>query len=253
MGRMLLRFSFSNFRSFRDEQEFSLIASQLKGRSSAIFVPGLKEGILPVAAVYGANASGKTNLLIVCEGGVTEPRYFTDLRISERALLDLDIVTAGVPKSVVERAVELRRDGQNDARRSKDRFLRYDEVWCVFDVDEHPRVAEAKQQAGDNGLEVAISNPCFELWALLHFQDRAANINRHRVQHLCRNHMPGYEKELNYAQLETRYEDTARRAWRLDHIHELDGRPGSNPSTGVHRLVAVIKQRGQGHLQTRNL
>ncbi|MGA3026813.1 MAG: AAA family ATPase [Bryobacteraceae bacterium] len=61
---MLLRFRFSNFRSFRDEAELSLVASGLDDSPNAAFaVPGLKERVLPVAAIYGANASGKTNVV----------------------------------------------------------------------------------------------------------------------------------------------------------------------------------------------
>jgi len=61
---MLLRFRFSNFRSFRDEAELSLVASGLDDSPNAAFeVPGLKERVLPVAAIYGANASGKTNVI----------------------------------------------------------------------------------------------------------------------------------------------------------------------------------------------
>ncbi|MGO4879442.1 MAG: AAA family ATPase [Bryobacteraceae bacterium] len=58
---MLLKFRFSNFRSFRTEQELSLIASKLPGSGDGLFSPpGLNEQVLPVAAIYGANASGKT-------------------------------------------------------------------------------------------------------------------------------------------------------------------------------------------------
>jgi AAA15 family ATPase/GTPase len=65
---MLLRFRFSNFRSFRDEAELSLVASGLDDAPNATFaVPGLKERVLPVAAIYGANASGKTNVLRALE------------------------------------------------------------------------------------------------------------------------------------------------------------------------------------------
>ena len=63
---MLLRFRFSNFRSFREEQELSLVAaSALKETHPAAIVhpSAMKEGVLPVAAVYGANASGKTNVI----------------------------------------------------------------------------------------------------------------------------------------------------------------------------------------------
>jgi hypothetical protein len=61
---MLLRFKFSNFRSFRDEAELSLIASGPDDSPNATFaVPGLKERAVPVAAIYGANASGKSNVI----------------------------------------------------------------------------------------------------------------------------------------------------------------------------------------------
>jgi uncharacterized protein len=63
---MLLRFRFSNFRSFRDEQELSLVAAtSLKESQPTLVVYPAKsnEGVLPVAAIYGANASGKTNVL----------------------------------------------------------------------------------------------------------------------------------------------------------------------------------------------
>jgi AAA15 family ATPase/GTPase len=61
---MLLRFKFSNYRSFRDEQELSLVAGPLNDHSHGVFeIPGLRERLLPVAAIYGANASGKTTVL----------------------------------------------------------------------------------------------------------------------------------------------------------------------------------------------
>jgi predicted ATP-dependent endonuclease of OLD family len=61
---VLLRFRFSNFRSFRDEQELSLIAGPFTDLPDVVRHPaGIKEGVLPGAAIYGANASGKTNVI----------------------------------------------------------------------------------------------------------------------------------------------------------------------------------------------
>jgi len=61
---MLLRFSASNFTSIRDFQEISMIASSLSGDPSAtIETPALSQRVLRTAAIYGPNASGKTNLL----------------------------------------------------------------------------------------------------------------------------------------------------------------------------------------------
>ena len=134
--------------------------------------------------------------LIVCEGSITEKQYFSDLRHHERIALDLEFMTGGVPKTLVEQAVA--------AKKSK---RGYDQIWVVFDVDEHPKLAEAQQQARSNQLSVAQSNPCFELWALLHFQDQTASLTRHHAQRLCKQYIPGYEKLLPYAQLTGRLED----------------------------------------------
>jgi len=61
---MLLRFGVSNYRSIRDYQELLLTASKLKDRSEHLFADaGLRNPVVPVAAIYGANASGKSNLL----------------------------------------------------------------------------------------------------------------------------------------------------------------------------------------------
>lgn len=63
---MLIQFSVENFRSFRDQQVFSMVASpsrEIPGNvytgSNAPSVPNL----LTVSALYGPNASGKTNLI----------------------------------------------------------------------------------------------------------------------------------------------------------------------------------------------
>lgn len=61
---MLIRFRVKNFRSFRDEQELSLVPSRRKDLEGIVRHPkGLNEGILPSAVIYGANASGKSNVL----------------------------------------------------------------------------------------------------------------------------------------------------------------------------------------------
>ncbi|MBF8262463.1 MAG: abortive phage resistance protein-like [Parachlamydiales bacterium] len=60
---MLIRFSVENWMSFQAKATFSLIASRERQHGERIPKIGkLKLGVLPVAAVYGGNASGKTNL-----------------------------------------------------------------------------------------------------------------------------------------------------------------------------------------------
>ena len=58
---MLIQFNFKNYKSFRDETTLDLSAAKMKEFESSVVTIG-GEKILPVAAVYGANASGKSNV-----------------------------------------------------------------------------------------------------------------------------------------------------------------------------------------------
>ena len=61
---VLIRFRARNFRSLKEEQELSLVASSLKDSPEAVTqVEGLDLGLVRVAAIYGANASGKSNVI----------------------------------------------------------------------------------------------------------------------------------------------------------------------------------------------
>lgn len=64
---MLIEFRFSNFRSFKEEQTFSLnaYARQTAGLDSHCFETGRADApyALKAAAIFGPNASGKSNLL----------------------------------------------------------------------------------------------------------------------------------------------------------------------------------------------
>lgn len=59
---MLIRFEVSNFRSISHPIELSMVAVD-EDRAEARPVPNLGTSLLPVAAVYGPNASGKSNVL----------------------------------------------------------------------------------------------------------------------------------------------------------------------------------------------
>ena len=58
---MLIQFNFKNFKSFREEVSLDLSATKMTEFSERVVIVG-GEKILPVAAIYGANASGKSNI-----------------------------------------------------------------------------------------------------------------------------------------------------------------------------------------------
>ncbi len=65
---MIIGLTIKNWRSFREETIFSMVASGIRAHNER--VPKVKKyrlGILPCAAIYGGNASGKTNLFKALE------------------------------------------------------------------------------------------------------------------------------------------------------------------------------------------
>ncbi len=185
----------------------------------------------------------KPLILVVTEGKVTEPEYLNGFKeASKNPRVDIRVVGGvGVPKTIVEFAKEHKSEAEKRARREKDENLRYDEVWCVFDFDNHPNVPDAKQMARDNGIKLAMSNPCFELWLWLHFADQPGMQDRHRLQSMMKQHIPNYDKHVNYSDYAAGYDVAVKRASRLDKDAEAASEEGRNPTTGVWRLTESIR------------
>ena len=59
---MLIQFRFKNFKSFRDDTILDLSATKITEHSDRVISAGY-EKILPTAAIFGANASGKSNVI----------------------------------------------------------------------------------------------------------------------------------------------------------------------------------------------
>jgi len=68
---MLCQFTFKNFRSFRDEMTLDLTAASISEHEDQIIKAGDDDYFLPVAALYGPNAGGKSNVLIALNALVT--------------------------------------------------------------------------------------------------------------------------------------------------------------------------------------
>lgn len=185
----------------------------------------------------------RPEILIFVEGLETEERYLNYwARLHRHRVLVRIDQFRGAPLSLVKRAVSAVERGAREAKRGRGKA--YDEVWCVFDVDEHPNLDTAKALAAQHGIHLAISNPCLELWFLLHFTDRSAYLDRHAAQRLARGHL-NCGKVLTEAALESmaaRYDEAVRRAVRLDEKHAGDGSAaGANPSCGLWPLVNRIR------------
>ena len=153
----------------------------------------------------------------------------------------------GVPYTIAEKAVERARElGLSPrSRRRQDSFEARDQVWAVFDRDEHPRVNEAVELCRVHGIGVGRSDPCFELWLVLHEQDYDRPNDRHAMQAELKALRPEYDldgaKTPDCDDLMARVDDAERRGEEQLRRRELEDNPFGNPSTTVGRLTGAIR------------
>lgn len=179
-------------------------------------------------------------LFLILSEGDTEEDYFKHVRrrLNHPQLkIELFGETGMDPLYYVKQAVR-----ERDAAVRKGSA--YDEVWCVFDVDQHQRLTEALDLARRKGIRVALSSPSFEIWLLWHFDSHTAHIAQVDLDRKVRRHLPGFDKRLaGYERhLEGRSSSAIERAHELDRKHEGDrSGEGTNPSSKVHSLIDSVR------------
>lgn len=177
----------------------------------------------------------RLRLLVVCGGQRTEPDYFRGLKgyLRNPAVQIRLKAKVCAPRELVEHARTIAPAGGDE----------FDEVWCVVDSDEFD-LEPAAALAAKLDVRLAVSNPCFELWLLLHHQDcTAALCDAKAVLRQLRKQVPGYQKNcLRFPDFEAGVMDALRRAECLDPTgcdHRCD------PFSGVWKLVRLIVEGGQ--------
>jgi hypothetical protein len=185
--------------------------------------------------------AGRRQIVVFSEGKVTEPTYVAHWgrRLRAETIVHLDERNGLDPRGLVELAVQVQRRERQDERRG--RGPAHDAYWCVFDVDDHARLSEAVTLANDHGVLVALSNPNFELWLLLHRRDQTGALTKDEAARAVRREV-GIDKAISPASMEVliaAHSDAARRAASLDAMHVRNSSDG-NPSSGVPQLIEEI-------------
>jgi RloB-like protein len=190
------------------------------------------------------NREQRQRFLIVAEGDVSETIYLKGVK-SDLGRSGPGIVlgtTHGESYGLVR-----------DAIKHKHRELRADDpftqVWCVFDVespDPHPALDNAVQLAQRNSIHCAITNPCFELWLILHFRDQRDPLTTKAACDQLMGLPCDYSKHgkaFSYAQCREHRETATSRADALAASYD-DTAPllGRNPWTSVHELLRALQQ-----------
>ena len=171
--------------------------------------------------------------IIAVEGEKMEAQYFS---LFENTRIHVEVLPAGpeglsAPKQVLERLVKF-----------EERFDlgKDDERWLVIDVDKQRGqfLDEVTQVARESGYGLAVSNPCFELWLLLHFQEAdVSDTGCTAAIERLRPHVGGHNKaKINLeAYTPERIAKAAERARTLE--GERDTRWPGFPGTHVFKVV----------------
>ena len=195
----------------------------------------------------------KRRFILFCEGEKTEIEYFKTIsRICSSTLIAVESYGGvGVPKTIASKAIEKAKSlGLTPkSRHKKDSYEERDKVWAVFDRDEHDRFNEAVMKCEQQNVGVARSNPCFELWLILHEQDYNRPEDRHAMQkrlaQLRQEYDPDGSKTPDCDDLVKRVEEAEQRGERGLQNRETGGDPYGNPSTTVGRLTRAIREADQ--------
>lgn len=180
--------------------------------------------------------------MVVCEGKSTEPNYFRGLANFYR-LNNVKIVGKGAtPKAIVNEAKHINSTEKTEYGDG------YDQVYCVFDRDEHPDFNEAKDAAKKVGFITIFSWPCFEYWILLHFKftrrPYASSSGRTPAKNCMKSlkdSFSEYEKNNKnlFNELSPRLDTAKSNSIRA--LRDAEKTKEFNPSTKVHVLVEELQ------------
>jgi hypothetical protein len=177
---------------------------------------------------------------VFCEGEGSEPDYINALKrlpeIANHASLRVEIAPRhGAPMTLVRDAMSRATDGE------------VDECWCIFDVEwpkHHPNLIAAKQLVRDHKekVKLAISNPCFELWLILHYEDQTTFLDTKSAVSKSKKLDGRSGKHINGARYMNLRHEAVRRAKELARKHEGDGTifPDDNPSSGMSEFLCAL-------------
>ena len=194
----------------------------------------------------------RAKFYIICEGRNTEPGYFNALSSRFKSSIVEVIIEggAGVPRTLFEKANRIAKKmgaGRGRKRRGADSFEEDDEVWICFDKDNHPRFLETINNCAQVGIGCAYSNPCFELWLILHYEPFNGPCGpddaQKRLEALCPDYCRKERKTLNFSNIVASVEIAEDRAELLIKHRAAEGDLYGCCSTTVHHLARSIRNK----------
>lgn len=181
--------------------------------------------------------------LLSMEGRKTEPEYFSIFKKLRLPVLVQCVPVTNKNRSAPEQVLERMVNYLDSLDKEQSRNLEPYEAWLVIDTDNRPeeQLNELVTLAKQRNYKVAISNPFFEYWLLLHFEDGDSIKSSADCMNRLKKNIPHYDKGIDKSKF-TRdmIEQAIHRAEQRDNPNEEW--PRDIGHTTVHRLVERILQ-----------
>ena len=114
-------------------------------------------------------------ICIATEGEVHEKIYFEGMKKFTNDTILLEVIASNDGNSSPCKILNSLLDCSKEIRKY------HDELWLVVDVDRwvsDGKLKKVVQTCLENNISLGISNPCFEIWLILHFQEADPSMKR---------------------------------------------------------------------------
>ena len=186
----------------------------------------------------------KKVILVAFEGkNKTENNYFSNYR-----LRDKDYIIKLVPGNetdpinlVNKTIIKVKELGLN--------LEENDRAYCIFDTDlderKNMQIIKARKLAKKYHIIMITSNPCIELWFLLHFEYTTAWLSNNDVINKLKKYYPKYEKNINiFPEIKDKVFEAIKNAKKLESFqldnNKIIGIVDANPSTEMYKIVEEL-------------
>lgn len=186
----------------------------------------------------------KKVILVAFEGkNKTENNYFSNYR-----LRDKDYIIKLVPGNetdpinlVNKTIIKVKELGLN--------LEENDRAYCIFDTDlderKNMQIIKARKLAKKYHIIMITSNPCIELWFLLHFEYTTAWLSNNDVINKIKKYYPKYEKNINiFPEIKDKVSEAIKNAKKLESFqldnNKIIGMVDANPSTEMYKIVEEL-------------
>jgi len=178
-------------------------------------------------AKYRRKSRGKTinpTFFVFCEGE-SEDTYISFLRSWYR--LPIEIFSKKVGNRVTQSYI-------NNTLRTSPRHEK-DRIFLMYDLDASGMLEKLQ---GIESATIIVSNPCFELWYILHFVNQTAEISSQqcieKFQKICKEYKKGFISLKLRERLEDSLDKAVSRAKKLPLY--------KNPSTSIYLLIDALEK-----------